>query len=90
MLAWMAVSVQGSACATSMALYKVVSGITLLTACARSAFCRCGGGFFDGAQFEIMAFREGETLPDEEWQAPDYCFKQGQKWLPQRSQLKLI
>ena len=40
--------------------------------------------FFDGAQFEIMAFREGETLPDEEWQAPDYCFKQERKWLPQQ------
>ena len=32
--------------------------------------------FFDGAQFEIMTFKEGETLPDEEWQAPEYCFKQ--------------
>ena len=30
--------------------------------------------FFDGAQFEIMTFKEGETLPDEEWQAPEYCF----------------
>ena len=30
--------------------------------------------FFDGAQFEIMTFVEGETLPDEEWQAPEYCF----------------
>jgi len=33
--------------------------------------------FFDGAQFDIMTFKEGETLPDEEWQAPDYCFEQG-------------
>ena len=32
--------------------------------------------FFDGAQFEIMTFTEGKTLPDEEWQAPGYCFTQ--------------
>ena len=32
--------------------------------------------FFDGAQFEIMTFEEGGTLPDEQWQAPEYCFTQ--------------
>ena len=32
--------------------------------------------FFDGAQFDIMTFKEGKTLPDEEWQAPTYCFEQ--------------
>lgn len=30
--------------------------------------------FFDGAQFEILAFNVNETLPDAEWQAPSYCF----------------
>ena len=31
--------------------------------------------FFDGAQFEILKFTVNETLPEEEWQAPAYCFE---------------
>ena len=33
--------------------------------------------FFDGAQFEILRFTVNETLPEEEWQAPAYCFGAG-------------
>lgn len=30
--------------------------------------------FFDGAQFEVLSWTVGGTLPDEEWQAPAMCF----------------
>ncbi|CAM9189453.1 unnamed protein product [Scytosiphon promiscuus] len=30
--------------------------------------------FFDGAAFEVVAFDEGATMPDEEFQIPAYCF----------------
>jgi hypothetical protein len=33
--------------------------------------------FFDGAQFDILRFNINETLPDEDWQAPSYCFGKG-------------
>jgi len=27
-----------------------------------------------GAQHEVLSLREGDTVPEERWQAPSYCF----------------
>jgi hypothetical protein len=35
--------------------------------------------FFDGAQFEILKFTVNETLPEEKWQAPAYCFERADR-----------
>uniref|UniRef100_A0A7S2UWX4 Uncharacterized protein n=1 Tax=Fibrocapsa japonica TaxID=94617 RepID=A0A7S2UWX4_9STRA len=30
--------------------------------------------FFDGGEFHVMKFTEGETLSESDWQIPEYCF----------------